>query len=670
MSMVNFRHIAVCLAAVFVLTPLAFAQQEALVGIQRPQRYRATTAAPSPLLKNQPTSAAPLDTLDLPFFDDFSLKTAGAPNPRRWLDSYVFVNNTYPVNPPTMGVATFDILDEAGRVYGHAGSTPFAADTLTSMPIRLDAADAGVYLSFAYQPKGNGDMPERRDSLTLQFFSPLDSSWVHMWGVIVDADTLKEAPYVLPSPKRLHSDSLSRRFFRAMLPVSDPRFLRPGFQFRFINYATRARDEVQGREGNCDMWHVDVVYLNKNRTESDTTMVDVAIQRPIMRLLREYTCMPWTHLKSSATAQREQLGASVTVSPRIANLYAYENAFTTTITLSCVQGAAGTVAADVRHFPSINIQPSATRTFDFNLPASYVLNTPQADADSVAFDVQLLLRNYIVSPPLRREYAANDTCVFRQRFYPCYAYDDGTAENGYGISGEQAARAKVAVKFKVYRRDTLSGVFLYFNSAADSGNMQPFKLAVWGDKGGVPGEELYVEPDCYPRFDSLNSYVYYPLAKPIPVQDSFYVGWVQQSAAFLNVGFDVNSSVRGKSYVSLNGYTWTPSDVDGQGIIMVRPSFAKQRVDLPTSVVPKATLAHSIIVYPNPVRDELRLDLPDALREKALRMEVFDRSGTVVMQREVAAGSSVSVAQLAAGSYFVRFSCSGSVAGFARFIKM
>ena len=676
--MAIFRHIAICIAAAYALAQPTFAQ-EALVSIQTP--LFATTKSSS-LQKSPSVSFAPaLDTLDLPFFDDFSAQTAGIPDQRRWINRYVFVNNSYPINPPTMGAATFDILDETGRVYSHAGPSTFAADTLTSKPIKLQTIDSGVYISFTYQPKGNGDMPDSRDSLTLQFFS--EAAWVHVWGVVVDADTLREITHASPSRtvKNVYSDSISRRFFKVMLPVNEKRFLHAGFQFRFINYATRTADKVQGKESNCDMWNVDLVYLNKNRSASDTMMIDVAIQAPITRMLREYTYMPWRHLRSSATAQREQLvnaqGTGVTISPRIANLYRYENAFNASFTLSCVTGAVNP-SAFTRSFTS-NIERSSTRTFDFTLPSSSILSTPQVDADSVVFDVQLLLSNYIVNPQLSREYASNDTCVFRQYFYPYYAYDDGTAENGYGVFGDQADRAKVAVKFKAYQRDTLSGVYIYFNSTVDSGNVQPFRLTVWSDKNGMPGDTLYSESNCYPRFDSLNSYVHYKLTRPIVVGEGaiFYVGWVQQSTAFLNVGFDVNNRTVGKNYVSLNGFTWTPSDMDGQGAIMIRPSFAKQQFDLskqspdlPTSAVAREVNVHSVAVYPNPVRDELHFDLPDALREKTLRMEIFDLSGKRAMLREAAAGSSVNVAQLAMGSYVVRFSHSGRVVGYAKFVKM
>ena len=54
-------------------------------------------------------------TLSLPFIDDFSYDSHQVDNDL-WMESSVFVNRTYPINPPTIGVATFDGLDANGIV--------------------------------------------------------------------------------------------------------------------------------------------------------------------------------------------------------------------------------------------------------------------------------------------------------------------------------------------------------------------------------------------------------------------------------------------------------------------------------------------------------------------------------------------------------------------------
>ena len=92
----------------------------------------------NPALMNQKQSVTKnRAVVNLPFFDDFSNYT-GYPKAALWSDRQVFVNNTFPLYPPTIGVATLDALDENGMIYAHAETRPFGADTLTSNPIRLD----------------------------------------------------------------------------------------------------------------------------------------------------------------------------------------------------------------------------------------------------------------------------------------------------------------------------------------------------------------------------------------------------------------------------------------------------------------------------------------------------------------------------------------------------
>jgi len=134
--------------------------------------------------------------VNLPFFDDFSNYT-GYPKSALWADRQAFVNNSFPLYPPTLGVATLDALNEKGLIYAHGETQPFGADTLTSNPIRMDYNNVyhrpmqisdSVYFSFYYQPGGAsrsypvveweriGDRPETDDSLVVEFGYPTGDS--------------------------------------------------------------------------------------------------------------------------------------------------------------------------------------------------------------------------------------------------------------------------------------------------------------------------------------------------------------------------------------------------------------------------------------------------------------------------------------------------------------
>ena len=73
----------------------------------------------------------------LPLIDDFS-NYIGIPNPDKWETFGVVVNSSYQFNPPSVGVATLDATDIYGKLYTHATSSSFYADTLASRFIRLE----------------------------------------------------------------------------------------------------------------------------------------------------------------------------------------------------------------------------------------------------------------------------------------------------------------------------------------------------------------------------------------------------------------------------------------------------------------------------------------------------------------------------------------------------
>lgn len=94
-------------------------------------------------------------SVSLPFVDDFSYNSY-TPDSLLWQNSGAFVNTTFPVDPVSIGVVSFDGLNGNGIPYDSLSfsfTSIDSADMLTSMPILLDSlgpADS-VYLSFFYQ---------------------------------------------------------------------------------------------------------------------------------------------------------------------------------------------------------------------------------------------------------------------------------------------------------------------------------------------------------------------------------------------------------------------------------------------------------------------------------------------------------------------------------------
>lgn len=136
----------------------------------------------------------------------------------------------------------------------------------------------------------------------------------------------------------------------------------------------------------------------------------------------------------------------------------------------------------------------------------------------------------------------NDTLRIEQKFYNYYAYDDGSAEAGYGLYGEGVKNGKVAYKFNSHVKDSLRSIRMYFNLAQNDANVNYFILKVWDDNNGEPGNELISQLNNKPEFeDELNQFVEFDLDTIIALYGDFYIGWQQTTENFLNIGFDNNN---------------------------------------------------------------------------------------------------------------------------------
>jgi hypothetical protein len=206
---------------------------------------------------------------------------------------------------------------------------------------------------------------------------------------------------------------------------------------------------------------------------------------------------------------------------------------------------------------------------------------------------------------------------------------------------------------------------MYFNFAKDSANLKPFKIAVWDDDNGLPGELLYSHVVARPALrDSMNKFVAYKFEKAIPISRNqiFYIGWIQTSEVFLNIGFDANRLNRDKNFYSLNNYDgWLPSIYDGS--LMMRPIFCEAQ-KFPDDFVPFPTPRPAVktgddyLLYPNPAMDMITIRNLKAEREMlpfsgTQRVEVYDLRGALV-HTAYTPNATFSVAGLSAGVYIVR----------------
>lgn len=550
------------------------------------------------------------DTLELPFIDDFSGSFV-EPDPNKWIDNHAFINNVYGISPVTIGVATLDALDYDGSHYENASVFPFIADYLTSRAINLEYAPSdSIYLSFYYQPQGLGEMPDTQDSLCLDFFDPEELQWINVWSV---------------------PGSPLKAFERVMINIKDEKFLKKGFQFRFRNYASLPLADSQAdRRSNVDHWNIDYVILDKGRTYTDTVHRDVAFIEPLTSILKDFYSIPWPHFQDAYHTQRK---------PFIDIVYLNYDTITRNISRSLQ-------ITDLYKHSVYNTVPTANDvnpgdTVRYNIPFDYPFNF------SVMDSAEFLIKAFLSTDAF--DYKTNDTLIFNQKFYDYYAYDDGTAEAGYGLRGEGSRNSSVAVKFNTYRPDTLRAIDIYFNKLPDSLNLNfYFNLNVWNNEKGIPGRIIYSQAEMRPVYtDSLNKFYRYELDSPIFVNDTFYIGWTQMTDKLINIGFDRNRITNNRNFYTLGG-KWTLSGYPGS--LMIRPVI---RMNPIISSTDSKLFSKAIFVYPNPARDFIFIEFPGQMPFGDNYLRIYNFTGKLLISELLNERTQVDLNCLSNGIYLL-----------------
>lgn len=554
------------------------------------------------------------ELLELPLVDDFSYHSP-YPDPALWADNYAYINNGYAVDPPTIGVATMDALDQNGSIYTFATLSPetFDADLLTSHPINMSyPASDSLYLSFFYQPQGNGVESMPHDSLYLDFFDPVAELWINVWGV--PGDTL-------------------RAFRQVMIPVKDTLFLKNGFRFGFRNRASLPQNnDYKDKRGNVDHWNIDYVRLDKNRTVADTIIRDVAFYKPIPSLLKNYESIPWDHFGVAYNTIYRQ---NITLN------YFNNDSATRNVTRSA--SVYNEVWDHLFNPDNASAQDILPGTFvSHNISIIYPFQFARGDTASY------LLKAWLRTDEFDNK--LNDTIYRRQVFRDYFAYDDGTAERAYGLRGQGTNNSIIAVRFNSFIPDELGGVDIYFTQLKDSLNLgYYYKFMVWDDNNGVPGNVIYEdEPDYAVEYaDSLNTFIRYEFNETVKISGIFYVGLLQYNQFLMNIGMDINKP-SGSNILYNLGNEWQQSSAPGS--LMIRP-FVKRTYSFSRN---RETDFTTLRIGPNPAKDYVRIELPPEAADATIHLSVYDITGKKIdsynnMEGEIYTGN------LSEGVYLFRF---------------
>lgn len=614
-------------------------------------------------------------TIQLPFIEDFS-NYVGYPDSLLWEDRQAYVNRTYALRPPTLGVATLDALNENGEIYSHADAVGFEADALTSQPIRLDMntnlnrpmrLSDSLYLSFYYQPAGGsysgleweriGNQPEQRDSLILEFGYATGNT-IFIGFDYCDYILAEDESYVIGDT--LINPFLEGDFYifnAAAFPgdiVSLPCdslfgaekvwkhvWSTPGVSldewlaeneldyFKQIiipidtvewlrnNFQFRFRNLASLEDNDVVGWasNVDQWHIDYVRLDINRTAQDIY---PNDLAFVEPTT---TILQQYYAMPWSQFRASDLRESFQNSLVNLSNNIKNSDYSYKIEKVGGGVIAE--YIPN---NENATPYYDNGLhqvaahanpPLSITI--PSDNADSVTLTVTHIFKE-VGTGDVRR---MNDTCVFEQQFYNYYAYDDGTAEAGYSLLSTMSnPEAYFAMRFSLAQPDTLRSVRIWFNSVLEDANFEEFTLMVWNDDNGLPGSVLYEQPHQLPRHaDVYADFVDYYLSNPQAVSETFYVGFYQNHGVQLNVGFDQNTDGRAHFVYKVSD-SWREPFL--KGTPMIRPVIGKY---FDTVAVAEHTIP-TVNIYPNPATTTITIETDFQNQSAAYRL--FDGFGRLI----------------------------------------
>ncbi len=552
--------------------------------------------------------AARIETL--PFVDDFA--TGGPfPNTDLWLDDHVFVNGTMAINPPSLGVATFDGIDNTGTPYGING----AGDTLTSVGIDLENANTdNLFLSYFVQPKGFGEGPEANDSLILEFKSS-DGQW------------LEQRAYTGVDGSFPSSDVV---FSFDAVEIAAAGFLFDDFQFRFRNTTSGS--------GAVDLWHLDVVRLTDNQIPS-ATYIDVAFQFPTQGILNRYSAMPTKHFKNNTASHlRDNFTFGIFNHDSAPRPIAGENSEMSITELSTGQE----VLSPEQYLTNVSLlNIGADTSISIEVTNGFSISTGSfGDQDDLIFETLFSLD----PDPSNNDDGLLDNNFLRQQtiISDYFAYDDGTAEVGIQARGENT---QIAVAFQTSVADTLSAIQIMFPHVRGDVTNQNFNLQVW--KGSLDSEPLafngiLLNPIFADEFlDTLQGFTTFRLEdtfsgelQPVALEanTTFYIGWQQvdnETIDAIPVGFDLtnNDASQYQFFRTTQEDEWMSFDSVGiSGAVMIRPIMG---VDNAFSTSVDVVENQNYTLSPNPSRGIINIESRSALNISTY-LNVFDINGRLV----------------------------------------
>lgn len=558
------------------------------------------------------------ESIEIPFVDDFSADHfPGNAMGRQvlWENRTASINTGRPLNPPTIGAVSLDGADEVGYPYDWSIGSGLA-DTLTSCPINLEGdSDDGFGISFYYQPKGNvafQNAPTANDSLFLEFYAPDLDQWFWIWST---ADL-----------------SVTDEFTFVYIPITLSKYLKDGFQFRFRNYAYL--------QGALSVWNLDYIWVDVNNTNQTGISNDVAFVEQANSLLINLTAIPLDHFAINPASH---------MLPNINVEYRNLDDGPRTLqgnTIRLIDEGTGAVEGDYLNLnnPSIGAQSELSYFQSVHDAPNSITYDPSLSDTDLKYEVQFL---HTVSDFSKT--SSNDTMRFTQQFFTHYAYDDGSAEYGYGLGG---SGDQVALKYTNLKSDSIWAIQIYTMPIQTDVENTPVTIRVWNDISGQPG--LVLGSTLLNVTYSLDSYqetTIYQFDSPIHVPAGpFYVGFQQSDAEGMRVGMDINTDGNSGNLFYKVDLSWQESSQPGS--VMMRPMFTTNGYEDLVTKVSHLDFSKELKLYPNPANGQVNITTD---RSEKIWVTVSDMTGRTVGQFDFTNQGRFDSSNLTNGIYLLTF---------------
>ena len=538
-----------------------------LSALQAQLGIRSLSPFPDQHFSNQRATKIQTDTLVLPFWEDFS--SGNVPDTAKWLSgSGIYINNGMPINPPSFNVATFDGADVLGNPYAPGNDFPGISDSLVSKPINLgNYPKNSIFFSFFWQAKGNGDLPETEDYLSLKW---LDSYgfWHVVWEQQGGLDVSNE---------NFEQVILSLTTIENELETS---FTHSGFKFQFVSNTSRA--------GTYDAWHIDYIFINDDRDFSDLYYRDRTVMGLVNPLFGLYTQTSITQFWAAPISDHLVFSIGNLNNPSPGHPRNFTHLLSDTLSMTIVGEVNVNSGEPIKEFNNLVEGAKIENTTGINKGDSMVIESLfYYTTDDLAY--------------LDHDLKQNDTIRHFFQVHQTLAYDDGSAEVAVGIN---QVDGQLVQMFVLNTYDTLTGIevcFPYIPVVGLSGTPVNASVDMLIYQDNLDEENIIgTIPHVITSSTVRNEFIRLQLTKRLVVKDTIYIGYKQFTNDFVGIGFDKNNpNAANNIFFNLNR-EWAQNN-SLSGAVMIRPVMGN-----PDDIILGSKSKNTKLdFFPNPAKDRI-----------------------------------------------------------------